>query len=30
VASACVYLASDAGGAVTGEDLNVNAGMAMY
>jgi NAD(P)-dependent dehydrogenase (short-subunit alcohol dehydrogenase family) len=30
VAAACVYLASDASGAVTGEDLNVTAGTVMY
>jgi NAD(P)-dependent dehydrogenase (short-subunit alcohol dehydrogenase family) len=30
VAAACVYLASDASAAVTGEDLNVTAGAVMY
>jgi NAD(P)-dependent dehydrogenase (short-subunit alcohol dehydrogenase family) len=30
VAAACVYLASDASAAVTGEDLNVTAGTVMY
>jgi len=30
VASACVFLASDAAAAVTGEDLNVSAGVVMY
>ncbi|MBO0682972.1 MAG: SDR family oxidoreductase, partial [Candidatus Dormibacteraeota bacterium] len=30
VAAACVYLASDASAAVTGEDLNVSAGTVMY
>jgi NAD(P)-dependent dehydrogenase (short-subunit alcohol dehydrogenase family) len=30
VAAACVYLASDGAAAVTGEDLNVTAGVAMY
>jgi NAD(P)-dependent dehydrogenase (short-subunit alcohol dehydrogenase family) len=30
VAAACVYLASDASAAVTGEDLNVTAGVVMY
>lgn len=30
IADACVYLASDAASAVTGEDLNVTAGMVMY
>jgi len=30
VAQACVYLASDGAAAVTGEDLNVTAGVVMY
>ena len=30
VASACVFLASDQGSAITGEDLNVAAGLIMY
>ena len=30
VAAACVYLASDGSSAVTGEDLNVTAGVVMY
>jgi NAD(P)-dependent dehydrogenase (short-subunit alcohol dehydrogenase family) len=30
VAEAVVFLASDAGSSVTGEDLNVSAGLAMY
>ncbi|MGH3437902.1 MAG: SDR family NAD(P)-dependent oxidoreductase [Sciscionella sp.] len=30
VASACAYLASDAAGSITGEDLNVTAGVVMY
>ena len=30
VARACVFLASDVSSAITGEDLNVNAGVAMY
>jgi NAD(P)-dependent dehydrogenase (short-subunit alcohol dehydrogenase family) len=30
VAAACVYLASDGSAAVTGEDLNVTAGVVMY
>ena len=30
VAAACVFLASDAGSAITGEDLNVSAGLVMY
>jgi NAD(P)-dependent dehydrogenase (short-subunit alcohol dehydrogenase family) len=30
IAAACVYLASDASAAVTGEDLNVTAGLVMY
>lgn len=30
VAAACAYLASDAAAAVTGEDLNVTAGVVMY
>jgi len=30
VAAACVYLASDSSAAVTGEDLNVTAGVVMY
>jgi NAD(P)-dependent dehydrogenase (short-subunit alcohol dehydrogenase family) len=30
VAAACVYLASDGSAAVTGEDVNVTAGVAMY
>jgi NAD(P)-dependent dehydrogenase (short-subunit alcohol dehydrogenase family) len=30
VASACVFLASDAAAAITGEDLNVSAGVVMY
>ena len=29
IAAACVYLASDAGGYVTGQTLHVNGGMAM-
>ena len=30
VAAACVFLASDAGSAITGEDMNVSAGVVMY
>jgi NAD(P)-dependent dehydrogenase (short-subunit alcohol dehydrogenase family) len=30
VAGACVFLASDAAAAITGEDLNVSAGLVMY
>ncbi len=30
VGAACVYLASDAGSALTGADLNVNSGVVMY
>ena len=30
VARACAFLASDAAGAITGEDLNVSAGVVMY
>ncbi len=30
VAAACVYLASDAAASITGEDLNVSAGVVMY
>jgi NAD(P)-dependent dehydrogenase (short-subunit alcohol dehydrogenase family) len=30
VAAACVYLASDVGAGVTGEDMNVTAGLVMY
>ena len=30
VAEAVVFLASDAGSSVTGEDLNVSAGLAMF
>ncbi len=30
VASACVFLASDLGAGITGEDLNVSAGLVMY
>ena len=30
VAAVCVYLASDASSAITGEDLNVSAGAVMY
>jgi NAD(P)-dependent dehydrogenase (short-subunit alcohol dehydrogenase family) len=30
VARTCVFLASDAGSAITGEDLNVSAGLVMY
>jgi NAD(P)-dependent dehydrogenase (short-subunit alcohol dehydrogenase family) len=30
VAAACVFLASDASSAITGEDLNVSAGLVMY
>jgi enoyl-[acyl-carrier-protein] reductase (NADH) len=30
VAAAAVYLASDAAAALTGVDLNVNAGVVMY
>ena len=30
VADACVYLSSDAAGAITGADLNVNSGVVMY
>lgn len=30
VAATCVYLASDASGAITGEDVNVSAGAVMY
>ena len=30
VAEACVFLASDGSAAVTGEDLNVAAGVVMY
>jgi len=30
VAAACVFLASDGSAAVTGEDLNVAAGVVMY
>jgi len=30
VAAACSYLASDAAASVTGEDLNVTAGVVMY
>jgi enoyl-[acyl-carrier-protein] reductase (NADH) len=30
VAAACVFLASDAAAAISGEDLNVSAGLVMY
>ena len=30
VATACGYLASDAAASITGEDLNVSAGVVMY
>jgi NAD(P)-dependent dehydrogenase (short-subunit alcohol dehydrogenase family) len=30
VAAACAYLASDAATSITGEDLNVSAGVVMY
>ena len=30
VGAACVFLASDAAAAITGEDLNVSAGVVMY
>jgi NAD(P)-dependent dehydrogenase (short-subunit alcohol dehydrogenase family) len=30
VATACAYLASDAAASITGEDLNVSAGVVMY
>ena len=30
IASAAVFLASDASAGITGEDLNVSGGMAMY
>jgi NAD(P)-dependent dehydrogenase (short-subunit alcohol dehydrogenase family) len=30
IASACVFLASDAGDGITGEDMNVTAGLVMY
>ena len=30
VAAACVYLASGGSAAITGEDLNVTAGVVMY
>jgi NAD(P)-dependent dehydrogenase (short-subunit alcohol dehydrogenase family) len=30
VAAACVFLASDASSAITGEDMNVSAGLVMY
>jgi NAD(P)-dependent dehydrogenase (short-subunit alcohol dehydrogenase family) len=30
VAAACVFLASDAASAITGEDVNVSAGVVMY
>jgi NAD(P)-dependent dehydrogenase (short-subunit alcohol dehydrogenase family) len=30
VAEACVFLASPAGAGITGEDLNVTAGLVMY
>jgi NAD(P)-dependent dehydrogenase (short-subunit alcohol dehydrogenase family) len=30
VAAACAYLASDAAAAITGEDLNISAGVVMY
>jgi enoyl-[acyl-carrier-protein] reductase (NADH) len=30
VAAACVFLASDAGSGITGEDMNVSAGVVMY
>ena len=30
VAAACAYLASDAAASITGEDLNVSAGVVMY
>ena len=30
IASACTFLSSDAAASITGEDLNVNAGVAMY
>jgi NAD(P)-dependent dehydrogenase (short-subunit alcohol dehydrogenase family) len=30
IAAACVFLASAAAASITGEDLNVNAGLAMY
>ena len=30
VAAACAFLASDGSAAVTGEDLNVTAGVVMY
>jgi NAD(P)-dependent dehydrogenase (short-subunit alcohol dehydrogenase family) len=29
-AAACVFLASDAAAAITGEDLNVSGGLVMY
>ena len=30
VAAACVFLASDASSGITGEDMNVSAGLVMY
>jgi NAD(P)-dependent dehydrogenase (short-subunit alcohol dehydrogenase family) len=30
IAAACTFLSSDAAASITGEDLNVNAGVAMY
>jgi enoyl-[acyl-carrier-protein] reductase (NADH) len=30
VAATCSFLASDAAASITGEDLNVNAGVVMY
>jgi NAD(P)-dependent dehydrogenase (short-subunit alcohol dehydrogenase family) len=30
VAAACVFLAGDAGSGITGEDMNVSAGLVMY
>ncbi len=30
VAGTCTFLSSDAAASITGEDLNVNAGVAMY
>jgi enoyl-[acyl-carrier-protein] reductase (NADH) len=30
IAAACLFLASDAAAAITGEDLNVSAGRVMY